>query len=197
MLINDKGTQEQEYLFSKCRPKTGVGPSKLEVNSWTENEKILMKFFDDFKKDALKTQEQVFKSNKTSNYSLIYETIAYLFQNPKRDFSEKAGKRELIIVSDMMQHSDRISFYKMCNAVSNLAKCPSFQTFMQNLSIGDKDYLAVTAPKGQGVNVKLIYLNNVYEKNREIDRSLISLWENYFNDRGFGKIEIIRQLDIR
>jgi hypothetical protein len=67
---------------------------------------------------------------------------------------------------------------------------------MQNLSVGDKDYLAVTAPKGQGINLKLIYLNNVYEKNREIDRSLISLWENYFNDRGFGKIEIIRQLDI-
>ena len=196
LLINDKGTQEQEYIFSKCRPKTGVGPSKLEVNSWTENEKLLMKFFDDFKKDALKTQEQVFKSNTTSNYSFIYETIAYLFQNPKRDFSEKAGKRELIIVSDMMQHSDRISFYKVCNAVSNLAKCPSFQTFMQNLSVGDKDYLAVTAPKGQGINLKLIYLNNVYEKNREIDRSLISLWENYFNDRGFGKIEIIRQLDI-
>jgi hypothetical protein len=60
---------------------------------------------------------------------------------------------------------------------------------------GDKNYLA--ANKGQGINIKLIYLNNVYEKNREIDTSLISLWENYFNDRGFGKIEIIRQLDIK
>ena len=97
----------------------------------------------------------------------------------------------------MMQHSDRISFYKVCNAVSNLAKCPSFQTFMQNLSIGDKNYLTTIGDKGKGINVKLIYLNNVYEKNKEIDTSLISLWENYFNDRGFGKIEIIRQLDIR
>ena len=68
---------------------------------------------------------------------------------------------------------------------------------MQNLSIGDKNYLATIADKGKGINIKLIYLNNVYEKNREIDASLISLWENYFNDRGFGKIEIIRQLDIR
>lgn len=195
LLINDKATQEQEYIFSKCRPKSGVGPSKLELPSFKENKKVLMKFFDDFNKDALKTQEQVFKSNTVSNSSLIFETIAYLFQNPKRDFLEIAGKRELIIVSDMMQHSDRISFYKACNAVSSLAKCPSFQSFMQNLSIGDKNYLA--ANKGQGINIRLIYLNNVYEKNREIDTSLISLWENYFNDRGFGKIEIIRQLDIK
>ena len=197
MLINDKATQEQEYIFSKCRPKSGAGPSKLDLPSFKENKKILMKFFDDFNKDALKTQEQVFKSKTISNSSLIFETIFYLFQNPKRDFSEIVGKRELIIVSDMMQHSDRISFYKVCNAVSNLAKCPSFQTFMQNLSIGDKNYLATIADKGKGINVKLIYLNNVYEKNKEIDTSLISLWENYFNDRGFGKIEIIRQLDIR
>jgi len=174
LLINDKATQEQEYIFSKCRPKSGVGPSKLELPSFKENKKILMKFFDDFNKDAIKTQERVFKANITSNSSLIFETIAYLFQNPKRDFSEIAGKRELIIVSDMMQHSDRISFYKACNAVTNLAKCPSFQTFMQNLSVGDKNYLA--ANKGQGINIKLIYLNNVYEKNREIDTSLISFF---------------------
>ena len=66
---------------------------------------------------------------------------------------------------------------------------------MKNLS--DKDYLIATAPKGKDVNLKIIYLNNRYETNKEIDKSLIELWKNYFIDRGFQNVEIIRFLDIR
>ena len=69
-----------------------------------------MKFYGDFKKDALKTHAEVYQTDFTSDYSFIYETVAYIFQSPKLDFSEKVGQRELIIVSDMMQHSQRLSF---------------------------------------------------------------------------------------
>ena len=66
---------------------------------------------------------------------------------------------------------------------------------MKNLS--DKDYLTETAPKGKGVKLKIIYLNNRYETNKEIDKTLVELWKNYFIDRGFDKVEVVRQLDIQ
>ena len=193
--IDKKRPQEQEFSFSKCRPKSGNSTPKIESSSWSENEKILMKFYGDFKKDALKTHAEVYQTDFTSDYSFIYETVAYIFQSPKLDFSEKVGQRELIIVSDMMQHSQRLSFYRECNAKSLNAKCPTFEAFMKNLS--DKDYLTATAPKGKGVKLKIIYLNNRYETNKEIDKTLVELWKNYFIDRGFDKVEVVRQLDIR
>ena len=93
-----------------------------------------------------------------------------------------------------MQNSKRLSFYKACNASSANAKCPKFDTFMQNLS--DKDYLTATAPKGNNINLKIIYLNNRYETNKEIDRSLKELWKDYFANQNFKNIKVISQLDI-
>ena len=195
LLIDTKSSQEQEFSFSKCRPKSGNSTPKIESSSWRENEKILRKFYGDFKKDALKTHAEVYQTDFTSDYSFIYETVAYIFQSPKLDFSEKVGQRELIIVSDMMQHTKRLSFYSECNSKSVNAKCPTFETFMKNPS--NKDYLDATAPKGKGVKLKIIYLNHRYETKKEIDKTLVELWKNYFIDRGFDKVEVVRQLDIR
>ena len=66
---------------------------------------------------------------------------------------------------------------------------------MENLS--DKDYLMATAPKGKGVDLEMIYLNNRYETKKELDISLVKLWENYFKDRGFENIKTVRQLDLK
>ena len=79
---------------------------------------------------------------------------------------------------DLMQNSERLSFYKACNASSSNAKCPNFNTFMNNLSV-KKIIITATAPKGKNVNLKIIYLNNRYETNKEIDRSLKELWKDY------------------
>ena len=194
LLINNKHFLEQEFVFSKCRPKTG-GDGKLEKKTWTENKTFIEKYYKEFIEASQSTQKNIFKDKVSSKYSYIYETIASLWQNPKFDFSDKAGKRKLIIVSDMLQNSERLSFYRSCNATSTDAKCPSFTKFMKNLS--DRDYLTATAPKGKGVDLEMIYLNNRYETKKELDVSLIKLWENYFKDRGFVRIKTVRQLDLR
>ena len=194
-LINNKKPQEQEFLFSKCRPKTGNKRfRKNEKATWKENEKVLEKYSSKFFSDAKTLSNEIFKEKISSDHSFIYETIAYIFQNPKSDFKSKHRRRDLIIVSDMMQNSDRLSFYKACNAKSEKAKCPKFSSFMNNLS--DKDYMTATAPKGNNINLKMIYLNNRYETNKEIDRSLKELWVEYFKSRNFKKIEVVSQLDI-
>lgn len=194
-LINNKKPQEQKFLFSKCRPKTGDKRfRKNEAASWSENEKVLKKFASNFFLQARDLSNAIFDKKITSKHSFIYETVAYIFQNPKSDFKSKHARRDLIIVSDMMQNSDRLSFYRACNAQSDKAKCPSFSSFMNNLS--DKDYITATAPKGNNINLKMIYLNNRYETNKEIDRSLKELWVKYFKSRNFKKVDVISQLDI-
>ena len=197
-LIDNKKPQEQEFIFSKCRPKTGNKRfRKNEAASFSENVKVLEKFSNNFFLQAEAAFNSIFKNKINSDNSFIYETIAYIFQNPKSDFGSKhseAYKRELILVSDLMQNSKRLSFYKACNASSANAKCPKFDTFMQNLS--DKDYLTATAPKGNNINLKIIYLNNRYETNKEIDRSLKELWKDYFANQNFKNIKVISQLDI-
>jgi len=194
LLIDNKNPLKQEFVFSKCRPKTGSN-KKLEKPSRSENKIFIKKYYNEFINASQSARKDIFKNKISSKTSLIYETIASLWQNPAHDFSEKAGKRNLIIVSDMLQNSERLNFYRICNATSTDAKCPSFKSFMENLS--DKDFLNATAPQGRSVDLKMIYLNTRYETKKELDQTLVKLWENYFKDRGFENIKTVRQLDLK
>tara|TARA_B100001287_G_C22549980_1_gene466374 strand:- start:33 stop:899 length:867 start_codon:yes stop_codon:yes gene_type:complete len=194
-LIDHNEPTKQKFLFSKCRPKTGnVNFSKLEKASLFENRKVLEKYGDKFFKEGEEIHQLIFQNTKESDFSYIYESIAYIFQNPKSDFDPNHSHRELILVSDLMQNTKRLSFYKACNASSKNALCPSFDDFMNNLS--DKDYLIATSPNGQNINLKIVYLNNRCETNKSLDKSLKLLWENYFKSRNFNFLTTTHQTDI-
>ena len=194
-LIDQNEPTKQKFLFSKCRPKTGnVNFSKLEKASLFENRKVLEKYGDKFFKEGEKIHQLIFQDTKESDFSYIYETIAYIFQNPKSDFDTNHSHRELILVSDLMQNTKRLSFYKACNANSKNALCPSFDEFMNNLS--DKDYLIATSPNGKNINLKMIYLNNRCRTNKSLDKTLKLLWENYFKSRNFNVLTTMHQTDI-
>ena len=198
ILIDNKAAQTQEFHFSKCRPKTGDKKlRKAEKADWNENPQVLKSISNKFFLQASKLHKEKFSNKKSSNNSFIFETIFYIFQNPKSDFGSKHARRDLIIASDMMQYSDRFSFYEACNARSSEAKCPSLDDFMESLSESDRDYLTANAPDGTNINLKMIYLNHRYETNKEIDSSLKKLWVDYFNRRNFKKVKVIPQLDIK
>ena len=178
-LVNHNEPSKQKFLFSKCRPKTGnVNFSKLEKATLFENSKVLNVYSKRFFDEANVLHDDIFSLKKDSRYSYIYETIAYIFQNPKSDFNSEHVYRELILVSDLMQNTERLSFYNACNANSDNAVCPSFEQFMANLS--DKDYLMATSPNGSGVHLQMIYLNNRNETKKSLDMSLKVMWESYF-----------------
>ena len=194
-LIDHNEPQTQKFLFSKCRVRTGdKNFSKLEKATIFENAKVLKAYSGKFFSDANDLHNDIFSETKESKYSYIYETIAYIFQNPKSDFNENQPKRDLVIVSDLMQNTDRLSFYIACNANSDNAKCPTFQDFMNNNS--DKDYILSTSPKGDNISAQIIYLNNRCETHKALDKSLKELWENYFKSINFNLLPTIHQTDI-
>lgn len=191
-LIDHNEPTKQKFLFSKCRPKTGG--KGIEKATIFENTKVLESFSKTFFNEGNDLHKEIFSVKKESKYSYIYETIAYIFQNPKSDFKSDHPKRDLIIVSDLMQNTERLSFYNACNASSDNALCPSFEDFMDNHS--DEDYILSTSPKGKNINLQMIYLNNRCETNKALDVSLKTLWENYFQSINFNLLPTVHQTDI-
>ena len=79
---------------------------------------------------------------KDAKQSLIIEYIANILREPKIDFTGDYPERKLTIVSDLMQMSDRINFYKFCKSVTSLKKpdkCQSFQKLLKKPGV--KHYL--------------------------------------------------------
>ena len=136
LLIDRNKPQEQKFIFSKCRPKSGVGKEK---NSWSENARIIQKFYGDFLNQAQSVHKRVYSKTGGLIIHSYMKLLLIYFKILNLILMEMIIKKEAVIVSDMMQHSKRLSFYSACNAKSIKAKCPSFKDFMRNLS--DKDYL--------------------------------------------------------
>ena len=57
--------------------------SKLEKATLFENRKVLEKYSNRFFNEGEKIHSLIFETKKDSKYSYIYETFAYIFQNPK------------------------------------------------------------------------------------------------------------------
>ena len=198
VLINERTPQSQQPLFSKCRPKTGL---KTEFDSFDlptkkESPLYVKRKWKRFVIESEKIFQSVFEKSQRSNYSLIYETFVSTFKTPKFDFGNDYQKRNLIIVSDMMQHSNRISFYNFCRTKSSKKPnlCPAFDQLVSNSST--RDYIDSTSPSNEDVDIKIIFLNNRYETSRSLDSTLIRLWIEYFERAGFRTPKIEYQLDV-
>ena len=208
LIDRNKKPASQEYILSKCRPKSGkktvYGDS--EMHTYDENARFIKRYWSRFLSNIKTAEKKIFDINssiKPADKSFIYETIATVSNLTDFDFQNDYPKdsRELVIVSDMMQHTDRVSFYEKCRAHDDYKKHPLFSTcptYSALLSADStmKDYIEKTTPKGLGVNVKIIYLNHNYETKRELDKGLLKLWEDYFESSGFKRPIVNRQLDI-
>lgn len=192
VLINKERPQSQHPRFAMCRPKTGNKTMVYcdHANQWRESKRHVKKKWKEFIKESRRISESIFQGPQGAENSLIYETIMSVFKFPKFDFGDSYTTRDLVIVSDMMQHSDRLSFYNFCrkNLSSNKPdRCPKLD---QVLTPSVREYIKSTS--GQlittydGVNIEVILLNNRYETSRDLTPSLKNLWKEFFREF-FGK----------
>ena len=199
LLINKTKPQSQNYVFSKCRTKTGK-KTQFPGDKFTSNESLIFveQFYNKFLDGQDEASKKIFSNTQKAEKSLIFETIVEIFRMPKFDFKKNYPKRNLIIVSDMMQHSDRISFYRECKDPLKLKpnECPPFAKILKNITT--REYVDATSPKDQSVNIQIIYLNHRYETRKSLDTSLINLWIEYFKYSGFNisPDNVIRQVDV-
>lgn len=199
VLIDRNKPQSQKPRFLKCRPKTGTKNKNFcDHLTMRESKFYVEKKWKGFVKELENEIQEIFQEPQGSDNSLIYETIVSIFRFPKFDFDDNYPERNLIVVSDMMQHSKRISFYNFCRDENSKKpnKCPKLDQLLTT-SPSTKEYIDRTSPKNnKNVDTQIIFLNNRYETGRTLAPSLISLWTEYFERAGFKTPEVEYQLDI-
>lgn len=92
--------------FAKCKPATGEDANALYENPTIISERYAREFT-----DPIQVTLQSMLTGEAENQSPIMEALQSLIsQTP--DFTSAKGQRKIIIVSDMLQHSDNLSFYE-------------------------------------------------------------------------------------
>ena len=204
MQIDDTAPQSQVISYSKCRFKTG-NTSKFvgeEANSGCEGVKKINEVFDAWLELTSKFESEFLDLNhKEAQKSLVFEYLFHVLRETKTDFISEYPERELIIVSDLMQHSDRFSFYRHCKTNLELKKpnkCRTFEKLLKNKKV--KNYIDDRKPKKDtltNLKVTVLYINHDYETRDGLSSSLVALWEDLFKYIGIENYEIIKQLDIK
>jgi len=202
MKIDNTAPQSQVISYSKCRFKTG-NKSKFEgeqTNTGCEGEKQIAEVYTAWTSLTNKFEKEFLNlNNKKSDNSLIFEYLFHVLRETKTDFTSEYPERELVIVSDLMQHSDRFSFYRHCKINSTVPnKCRSFEKLLKNKKV--KNYIDDRKPKKEtltNLKVTILYINHDYETRDGLSSSLVTLWKDLFKYIGVENYEIIKQLDIK
>ena len=204
MKIDGTAPQSQVISYSKCRFKTG-NKSKFQgeqTNSGCEGEKQIAEVYKAWTALTSKFESEFLNlNNESSERSLIFEYLFHVLRETKTDFTSEYPERELIIVSDLMQHSERFSFYRHCKTSLELTKpnkCRSFEKLLKTKKV--KNYIDDRKPKKEtltNLKVTILYINHDYETREGLSSSLVALWEDLFKYIGIENYEIVKQLDIK
>lgn len=92
--------------FAKCKPATGE-----DANSLYENPTIVAQRYKQEFTDPIQATLKSMLSGEAENQSPIMEALQSLISETP-EFTDAKGVRKIIIVSDMLQHSDNLSFYR-------------------------------------------------------------------------------------
>ncbi len=93
-------------LFAKCKPATGE-----EANALYENPTLISAQYQREFLEPISAKIESTLSGEVENQSPIMEALQSLIANTP-GFTSVRGQRKIIIVSDMLQHSDNLSFYR-------------------------------------------------------------------------------------
>ena len=203
MKIDNTAPQSQEISYSKCRFKTG-NKSKFageETNTGCEGQKQIGEVYTAWTALTNEFENKFLVNKKEGKRSLIFEYLFHVLREAKTDFTSEYPERELVIVSDLMQHSDRFSFYRHCKTDLSLKKpnkCKSFEKLLKNKKV--KNYIDDRKPKKDtlsNLKVTILYINHDYETRDGLSSTLVALWEDLFKYIGITNYEIVKQLDIK
>ncbi len=208
--IDNTPPHSQKYVYSKCRFKTGK-KTKFEgdkVNSKCEGSDFVSSIYKAWRSQIDGVENNFFPKNKEADQSLIYEYIIHVLRELSADFGSDYKSRELIIVSDLMQYSDRVNFFKHCKSASEKLKpinkqkadkCGTFEKLMKKEKSFAK-YIERTKPKKdmlKNLKVKVLFINHSYQTRQDLYITLEQLWIDMFKYIGINDLEIIPQIDFK
>ena len=126
--------------------------------------------------------DRMFAKTTRAPKSLIMEAISEVSSNPKLIFSERTGKRVLVLVSDLFQNSNSFSFHKICKkkCATCPVLCPTYKKAVESTPVAAR-YLEAVLPKLRADDEIVIFNANVKGK---LDRSAADFWRGFFEASG-------------
>ena len=212
--IDGTPPHSQEYVYSKCRFKTGK-KTKFEgdkVNKKCEGIDFIQGIYKTWHSQIKEVEMNFFPENEEAKQSLIYEYIIHVLREYATDFGSDYETRELVIVTDLMQYSERVNFFKHCKSAAEKLKpkkkqkadkCGTFEQLMKKEK-SFANYINRTKPTKEmlkNLKVTVLFMNHSYQTKRDLYITLEKLWLGVFNHMGIEienpeKFEIIPQIDI-
>ena len=207
--IDDLPPHSQEFVYSKCRFKKGTESQKYpgeNVNKKCEGVDIVKNIFKTWNKQINELESDFFPKNGEAKQSLIYEYIIHTLRETSSDFGSDYKERELVIVSDLMQYSKRVNFFKHCKSAKmklkpkskqKSDKCQNFAKLLKKEK-SFANYIERTKPTPEMVKnlkVKVLFLNHSYQAEQDLYITLEKLWLDMFNYMGIKNVEIVPQID--
>jgi len=209
--IDDVPPHSQEFVYSKCRFKKGTESQKYpgeKVNKKCEGTDVVKSIFKTWNKQIIEVENQFFPEKGDSKQSLIYEYIIHTLRETSSDFGSDYKERELVIVSDLMQFSKRVNFFKHCKSATMKLKpkkkqvadkCGSFAQLLKKEK-SFANYMKATKPTLEMVKnlkVKVLFINHSYEHGEDLYISLEKLWKDMFSFMGIDDVKIVPQIDYK
>jgi hypothetical protein len=209
--IDDVPPHSQEFVYSKCRFKKGTESQKYpgeKVNKKCEGTDVVKSIFKTWNKQIIEVENQFFPEKGDSKQSLIYEYIIHTLRETSSDFGSDYKERELVIVSDLMQFSKRVNFFKHCKSTAMKLKpkkkqvadkCGTFAELLKKEK-SFANYMKATKPTAEMVEnlkVKVLFINHSYEHGEDLYISLEKLWKDMFSFMGIDDVKIVPQIDYK
>ena len=181
----DKQASQTDYLFSKCRPRNGEGPSELDKANWlTESSRLMKQMWKNKFIPSYENAKKDLRDQPEGDFTQLIEIIYELSRMPHLAFRDNYSERKLVIVSDLIQHSPNggLSFVNSCVREK---KCQSWE----DIKSGDYGTLMRAMLPRFGENpptVQLLYLNSNTDPN--LNSGAFELWDAYFKDAGITNL---------
>jgi len=201
--IDNIPPQSQKFVYSKCRFKTGVETKFIgdEYNKKCEGQKVVKNIYSQWLAQINATEDDFFSGGK-SEQSLIYEYIVHVLREFDDDFGSDYQQRELVIVSDLLQFSERVNFFKHCKSTFELKKadnCRSFKSLLKN-NKSFRNYVEVTKPNQdmlKNLKITILFMNHTYQTRPDLHVTLKKLWVDFFQHIGIKSQNInwVHQID--
>jgi hypothetical protein len=153
-------------IFDSCRPKNST-----ETNALYENEQMVTKTFNVHFLDKLKAITANLDNTENAISSPIIESLNDISALYNLESSLRFTK--LIIVSDLLQHSENFSFYKT------------------NLKDIDKEKRSLM-PDLFGIDVQVFWLQRSNEEQTIQNSGLLQWWEKVFETTGVKDLSIMK-----
>lgn len=169
-VVDDRASPVVDPVLALCSPGSGRDANPIYQNPRKREARFREAFA--ARLDAVVEELERPRASPTSP---ILETIRAVASSP--EFERTAGRRELVIVSDLLQNVPGYSQYR------GRAAWEDFE---------GTAYASTVAADLAGADVRVIYLRRAKDLGVQDDAHR-SFWERYFRESGAARVEVLQQ----